>query len=239
MGTRRLKWQLWSFGAIVAMVATLLVAGNAPSASAAATCHPFPDVTASNPHCENIAWIKTQGITKPADGLYHPLDSVSRGQMVAFLYRVERPGQASPKCASKPYKDVSTSNVFCGYITWAKNNGMTYGYPDGTFRANNTVNRGSMAAFLYRISNSAHPAAACTHKPYTDVAVNSTFCKVIAWAKANGITYGVGDGKYGPSLVVTRQAMASFLHRIVDYRNSQGGGTTNPPCTPTVYVPCP
>jgi hypothetical protein len=228
-----------SLGAIVAVLAALLLASSAPTASAAATCHPFPDVTAANPHCENIAWIKSQGITKPVDGLYHPTEDVSRGQMVAFLFRVVNPGKASPTCATKPYQDVQTSNVFCGYIKWAKANGITYGYADGSFGTQRPVTRGAMAAFLFRISKTGHAIPACTSRPFTDVPVNSTFCRVIKWAKDNGISYGVGDGKYGPTLSVIRQSMASFLHRIVDYRNAQGSGTTNPPCTPTKYVPCP
>ncbi len=178
-------------------------------------CHPFPDVTASNSACENIAWLKDAKITKPLGGNYHPLDSVTRGQMAAFLFRLTNPGEPSPVCTAKPFPDVATSDLFCGYITWAKDHHIAFGYSDGSYGPDRIVTRGAMAAFLYRITGPGHPAPACTSKPFQDVAVGDLFCGVITWAKDHVITYGIGDGtSYGTTRPVTRQAMASFLHRV-------------------------
>jgi hypothetical protein len=193
----------------------------APDA-AVASCNPYPDVTAANSACANIAWLKGQAITKPADGLYHPLDSVTRGSMTAFLFRLVNPGQSQPECWTRPFPDVPTDSTFCGYITWAKANGIAYGYPDGSYGPGRAVTRGAMAAYLYRIANPGHGAGRCTAPPFSDVGVNDTFCGVITWMAANGVTYGVGGNKYGTRLPVTRQAMASFLHRIF---NLIGGHT--------------
>jgi hypothetical protein len=74
-----------------------------------------------------------------------------------------------------------------------------------------------MAAYLYRIAGPDHGAPACTSQPFDDVRVSDTFCGVITWAKKTGVTFGVGDGSnYGTAEPVTRQAMASFLHRIAN-----------------------
>jgi len=200
--------------AVVAMVLALLTGLGVQQASAATTCHPYPDVTSSNPHCGNITWLKGQGITKPADGYYHPQDGVTRGSMTAFLFRLVNPGKSQPRCTSRPFPDVPVTSSFCGYIKWAKNTGIAYGYSNGTYGAANPVTRGAMAAYLYRIANPGKGATKCTSKPFTDVPVSDTFCAVITWMVDSGITYGVGGGKYGTTLPVTRQAMASFLHRI-------------------------
>jgi hypothetical protein len=200
--------------AVVAMVLALLTGIGVQQAAAATACHPYPDVTSSNPHCGNITWLKGQGITKPADGYYHPLDGVTRGSMTAFLFRLLNPGRNQPACTSRPFPDVPVTSTFCGYIKWAKNSGIAYGYSNGTYGPANPVTRGAMAAYLYRIANPGKAAKKCTSKPFTDVGVDDTFCAVITWMVTNGITYGVGGGKYGTTLPVTRQAMASFLHRI-------------------------
>lgn len=176
-------------------------------------CHPFPDVDATTVHCANITWLARQGITNPADGDYHPYASVNRGAMLAFLFRLEHPRTPSPVCRSKPYRDVDTTNVFCGYIQWAKNTRLAFGYSDGTFRPDSAVTRGAMAAFLHRVVTG-RQAQPCNTKPFADVSTTSQFCGVISWAKSADVTYGVGADSYGAGLSVTRQSMASFLRRV-------------------------
>ena len=203
--------------ALAALLAVgLLVAGPGTGTAAAETCHPYPDVTAANPACANIAWLKQTGITKPADGLYHPTAGVSRQAMTAFLFRLLNPESAQPVCSVAPFPDVGTSHPFCGYIRWAKSTGLAMGYSDGRFGPGRIVTRGAMAAFLYRIAHPGEGATKCTVAPYRDVAAGDPFCGVITWLKGTGITYGIGDGRYGTTLPVTRQAMASFLHRLSD-----------------------
>lgn len=234
--SRRPRRMAAAAAAVTVLVAAVLTGLGVGSASAQTACNPYPDVTSANSACANITWLKGQGITKPADGLYHPLDSVTRGSMTAFLFRLTNPGASQPKCTTKPFPDVLTSSTFCGYIAWAKHDHIAYGYSDGTYGPKNPVTRGAMAAYLFRIANPGHGAKKCTAKPFADVGINDTFCGVITWMRDNGITYGVGGGAdYGTTLPVTRQAMASFLHRI--YILIHGGGnapnppTSNPPTT--------
>jgi len=232
--TGRIAPRLIRGAAAVALVVGLLtVAGSHRAAAETSTCQPFPDVTAANPACENIAWLKGEDITKPADGLYHPTAPVTRGAMTAFLFRLTRPGEASPACIPGSFPDVDAQDIFCGYISWAAATGVARGYPDGTFRSERTVTRGAMAAFLHRIATTGSTPP-CTVKPFDDVPVSDVFCGVIAWMKSSGITYGIGDDRYGTTLPVTRQAMASFLHRTVEavpgirlsIPQLPGGGTT-------------
>jgi hypothetical protein len=200
------------------------------STSCATSREPYPDVHVSNPACDNILWLDGLAITKPADGYYHPRASVTRGAMAAFLFRLTNLGSAGPTCTSRPFADVPISSTFCGYIKWAKNNGIAYGYSGDTYGTARAVTRGAMAAYLYRIANPGIAAPNCRTAPYADVDVTDTFCGVITWMKSHHITYGVGDDRYGTALPVTRQAMASFLHRISDYILAAGvtprGGAT-------------
>lgn len=180
-----------------------------------ASCRPFPDVTAANLHCANIAWLAQQGITMPIGGLYQPDAHVNRGSMAAFLYRLANPGKPGPRCTAAPFPDVPKDHLFCGHISWAASNGIAFGYDDGSFRPDAPVTRGAMAAFLRRIVIPHTAAPACTTRPYTDVAVGDQFCGVIAWAKAAGVTHGSGSGKtYAVTAPTTRAAMATFLRRM-------------------------
>lgn len=173
----------------------------------------FIDVPASNIHCENIRWLHEHHIAKPADGLFHPTNPVTRGAMTAFLFRLTHPGAPAPACTTQPYQDVRTDNVFCGYISWAKANRLIFGYSDGSFKPDNGVTRGAMAALIHRIITK-EPARSCFAPPFKDVPRDHQFCGAIAWLADNGITFGVNRSTdYAPSDPVTREQMASFLHR--------------------------
>jgi len=49
-----------------------------------------------------------------------------------------------------PFDDISIFHWAVRDITWLKDNDITTGYPDNTFRPDNSVTRAEMAAFLHR-----------------------------------------------------------------------------------------
>ncbi len=56
-------------------------------------------------------------------------------------------------CDSPPeptFSDVPADHPYYDSIEWAAENGITTGYPDGTYRPDDTVTRGEMAVFLKR-----------------------------------------------------------------------------------------
>jgi hypothetical protein len=188
---------------------------TASARSAAAACHPFKDVAATNTHCANIAWLKTQRITREAGGRFHPTSRVTRGSMAAFLFRLTHPGESQPSCAGRPFPDVPTSHAFCGYIRWADDGGITHGYSDGTYRPGRPVTRGAMAAFLNRVVTAGASTPRCTQPPFFDVGVHDTFCGAITWMRRARVTRGFDEGiTYRSARPVSRQAMATFLHRL-------------------------
>lgn len=64
----------------------------------------------------------------------------------------------------------------------------------------------------------------CLAAPFEDVAASAAFCSEITWLDTTGITTGYEDG-FHPMDMVTRQAMAAFLHRFT-FR-----GAPDPVCT--------
>ena len=122
------------------------------------------------------------------------------------------------------FSDVRPGDPFYAAIFRLNERGITGGYPDGTFRPLGSVNRGAMAAFLYRIRHVGESAPRCSEAPFADVPVSHPFCGEIAWLASTGITKGYPDGTFRPGQAVTREAMAAFLFR---YLHEQG---TEPAC---------
>ena len=58
---------------------------------------------------------------------------------------------------------------------------------------------------LYRLENEPSAAAAS----FTDVVSGQYYTDAVAWANANGIVTGYGNGKFGPNDIVTREQLAA------------------------------
>ena len=88
---------------------------------------------------------------------------------------------------------------------WAKEKGIS----DGT-NPNGTINRAQMVTMLWRAMG--QPAAA-SGASFADVPADSYYAQAVAWAVENGITAGVGGGRFDPNATCTRAQIATFLHR--------------------------
>ena len=109
---------------------------------------PFRDVSPQDQFYREIVWMHQQGIaTGWADGTFRPRDSVNRDAMAAFFYRFAGKPVVP---AGRNFADVSANNQFYREIMWLKSTGVTTGWTDGTFRPGQHVERGAMAAFIYR-----------------------------------------------------------------------------------------
>ena len=91
--------------------------------------------------------------------------------------------------------------------TWAKANGISDGTaPEGT------INRAQMVTMLYRAAGSPEVEGASA---FTDISADSYYAKAAAWAAKNGITAGVGNGRFEPNGICTRGQIATFLYRYM------------------------
>jgi len=184
---------------------------------------PFSDVSAANPFLADIAWLKASGITTGyPDDTFRPTGSVTREAMAAFLYRFAHgTDEPLPTCAAGPrrFSDVPAGHPFCGAIEALAADGVLGGWSDGTYRPGEAVTRQAMAAFLYRFASGSSAVPACTgaDRAFTDVPAGDPFCGAVEWLATTGVTTGWPDRTFRPSLSITREAMAAFLHRLDTY----------------------
>ena len=89
---------------------------------------------------------------------------------------------------------------------WAMDNGISDGTaPEGT------INRAQMVTMLWRAAGQS--AAAGSAANFTAVPTDSYYAQAVAWAVENGITAGVGGGRFAPNGTCTRAQIATFLAR--------------------------
>lgn len=203
-----------------AMTLSTVIAGPATAATS------FVDVKSTTAFQKEITWLASTGVTtgwKTSTGAYEfrPLQNVNRDVMAAFLYRLQgSPQYTAP--ATSPFKDVPRNHVFYKEICWLNSKGISTGWAVSggrEYRPTQSVNRDTMAAFLYRLAGK--PSFTPPSKPlFRDVPTSHVFYKEISWLAASGITTG-WPASYGsvyrPTLSVKRDVMAAFLYR---YKNT-------------------
>lgn len=108
---------------------------------------------------------------------------------------------------------------------WAKsqienlvNQGVITGYPDNTFKPDNTITR---AEFM-TMTNRAFSLSDTAPISYSDVKADDWFAQQIAIAKAAGYITGYPDGTMKPNNQITRQEVAVIISRVLDLDTAAG-----------------
>jgi len=147
------------------------------------------------------------------NGMYGPLDNVSREQIAKFIVSALDEEPADGYCGTTyPFSDVGYDRWSCKYIKRLAELNITAGYEDGSFRPEDYISREQMATFLIRALNEVPTDGYCgTMNPFSDVTFDRWSCKYIKRLAELGITNGYADGRFGPLDYVTRAQMAVFL----------------------------
>ena len=139
----------------------------------------------------------------------------------------EAPAPApSEKPAAVVFKDVPQTHMFYQEITWLGQTGISTGWPDGTFRPSQNIERAAIAAYFYRMAGSPDVVLP-KQSPFTDVAPSDPFYKEIVWMHQQHITTGWSDGTFRPHDSVTREALAAFFYRAANM-NDDAAPTQDP-----------
>lgn len=171
----------------------------------------FSDVSSSHPFNTYICNLKNDNVIGGfPDGTYKPSNNVDRGAMAKFI----KNGFDIPtNTTCENFSDVSPSHPFYTYITSLKCAGVITGYPDGTYKPANSVNRGAMAKFIVNGAglNQNHSCA-----QFSDVSNTHTFASYIKTLRCSNVIDGYPDGTYKPNNLVNRGAMAKFIDNARD-----------------------
>ena len=117
----------------------------------------FRDVDKSTPHCKEVLWLASTGISEGWDigggeREFRSYDNIARSDMAAFLHRLAIwMGAPEPGSGGRAFSDVDGSIAHAEDVAWLSAAGITTGFSDGTFRPYDSIVRCDMAAFLHRL----------------------------------------------------------------------------------------
>lgn len=212
--------------------------GNVPASG-------FADVL-GNVHADAIACLAWRGVASgTGQGDYDPDAQVTRGQTAAFLTRLidEANGRALPDYDGKTrFADVGDGHTHKAAINRLATAGIAKGGPGGRhahlFVPQAPVTRAQMAAFLertytYVTGRQLASAGAC----FPDAA-GHPLRQAIDRLCIAGVVQGNAVGAYSPSTSLRRDAMGSFLTRLLDVLSAEGAASP-PGIDPTEPVSLP
>ena len=108
------------------------------------------------------------------------------------------------------FYDVPNDAYYYEAVKWAVENSITGGVGNSLFAPNQPCTRAQIVTFLWRAAGSPEPK---NMSNFSDVPADSYYAKAVAWAVENGITTGMGDGKFSPDATCTRAQSVTFLFR--------------------------
>lgn len=172
---------------------------------------PFADVAKGSWYYEGVRYAYENGLMSgTGEGTFSPDLPTGCGMLVTILYRLA----GSPAAGSASFTDVAKGQWYADGVAWASANGVVSGYPDGSFRPNDTITREQMAAILYqyaRIQGKLDDSRADL-SIFSDLDSLSAYAKEpMSWAVAQGLFSGVSADTLAPGGSTTRAQAAVIL----------------------------
>lgn len=121
-----------------------------------------------------------------------------------------------------PYRFVDVQDASKWYFTpiyQVYERGLMQGVGGDMFAPHKTLNRAALVTVLYRMAGSPDVRE---KSPFTDVPADLWYTRAVAWAVQAGVMKGYGQGIFAPGKAVTRQEMATMIHRYWLLQNEAG-----------------
>ena len=129
----------------------------------------------------------------------------------------EPPETEQPEPSDEPESEESAFTDIVGhwaesYIDEAAALGLINGMADGIYEPDGTMTRAQFVTILWRSQGSPEPTGSSS---FTDLGANSGwYADAVAWAEQNNVVNGVAVGRFDPNGSVTREQIATILHRM-------------------------
>lgn len=148
-------------------------------------------------------------------GMFKPEESISRAEMATILTRVV--GSKADITNELRFEDVAPGYWAAEAIAKVSALGIMSGYPDGTFKPEQPVTRGEMAALLLWLN----PSTATPGDGFTDMAFN-WYDWAINSAQGAGYIHGYPDGTFHPKQELTRAEAVVLLNQVLSRKPLNG-----------------
>lgn len=169
---------------------------------------PFVDISQDSWYYSYVSDVyEKEIIAGTTETTFGPDVTLNRGMAASLIYRM----YGSPNVSySKQFTDVEKDKWYTDGILWAKENGIIFGYEDGSFCPDWAISTEQFASILYRLAGSPENSGDVhvLDKYSDDFLVSSYAMPAMVWAVENDMLYG---SSLHPSSAMTRAEAAKML----------------------------
>ena len=168
----------------------------------------FSDLSGDEPHTPLINYLARRGLVKGyPDGTYRPLEGLTRAQAAVMLTQLVKDPESKK---GGEFSDVPGFHWAAAGIRKAASAGLVSGYPDGTFRPDQTLTRAEGTALTLCLSK--QPNRDVSLPTLKDISPDHWAALPISTGLASGmVTYAGDSGEFRPDAPFTRGDMARAL----------------------------
>ncbi|QKS72682.1 S-layer homology domain-containing protein [Paenalkalicoccus suaedae] len=182
------------------------------------------DVNVGDWFYQDVTYIQNQGYIQGfPDGTFKPQTHVTREQVALILGRYAY--SSPPAIRSTSFSDVGTNSQAAPYIRAFSDQGIINGYPDGTFRPNQTIKRGDMAMIIAKGFLQETPVSMTQPR---DTRPGDYYYHAVRKLYEAGVSQGYQDGRFLPNEPVTRAEFAAIVRRVIAYNDAYRAGDIDP-----------
>ncbi|MBI4127356.1 S-layer homology domain-containing protein [Candidatus Peregrinibacteria bacterium] len=177
----------------------------------------FSDLSYSNQFYDAVSYLFKKGTVQGyPDGTFQDSKTVSRVEALKFIYS----GFAKTLMNNLvvTYSDTYNGQWYSDYVATASGEGIIQGYPDGTLKPEQGVNRVEFLKMLTKaLGISVDPVV--TEDPYDDVDKLAWFAPYVQFSKQKNI-FPVTGSAFDPSRPMDRGEVAEVIYRMITVQQS-------------------
>lgn len=171
---------------------------------------PFSDMTADHKYASAVSYLKDKKVIAGyPDGSFKPEQHLNRAELTKIVItgqNIEPDASVYQNC----FPDV-TNEWFAPYVCYAKEQGFIAGYPDGTFKPAQMVNKAEAIKIVLGALGVTIPSGVQSH--YGDVAEADWFYGFVNQAFELGLLEE--QGNYFPGTLISRGQVSENLYRLI------------------------
>lgn len=178
----------------------------------------FADLNVDAWYHEATDYVIANGMMAGYGETFGPNDSITRGQIVTILHRLE---DAPVVNYLMTYEDVAQEKYYAEAIRWATSEGIVAGYGNGKFGPDDPITRQQLATILWRFSQYKGYNVSVGEDTnilfYEDAFDISEYAiPAMQWACGAGVMGGYNDGSLKPLNNATRAHLAKMLMNYLE-----------------------
>lgn len=180
----------------------------------------FDDVNTNHTNFNAIDYLQTNGIINGYnDGTFKPENQVNRVEFLKIILEGSNIPLDKDENTILPFSDIEENEWYIPYLKKAFAEGYIVGYPDGTFKPGQTINKAEAIKILGEVQQW-ETLTSISEAPFKDTPKLAWYSKYVDYAKEHNYLEETGD-YFAPENLMTRAQISEVIYRtLIDENNN-------------------